>query len=451
MKRALLLCALLGLPARAGTYASGDVVVVEDASGAIHQNVSLDNQGGFSMLSTGGRFCRDTAKEALPVVGDNFDGLVTFSTETLNDLTNVQQGQPVRWSTQGIGSNSFDWGAQFGSAAKLSHCVFMGSLGRLPANPDGPATAMFGLPLGISAVELVGHEYGHHWLLWVQYDKADGKGPQILMRGYESNAPNGHYNYNSDGLSVMYGNKVTDLGGGQFKLEGGDRKFSQMDQYLMGLRAPSEVQTHVIVDIDGSGQGVASAPISKGASGSTVSGTKVLVDVADVVRVHGPRVPAYPNAQSCWRVAFVLVAKPGTTASAADIAKVDAYRRRFEAWFSWATDGRGTMQTNLTGTACQKVAVVPDAGTPTVDAGQPAPDAGEPAVEPDAGAAEPDAGLQEQPPEEPMDGGYTPDKWDTWVDLGNTQLKPGCGCGAGLGAEAFALLALLGLARRRRG
>lgn len=425
--------------ASAGTYAVGEVAVVEDTTGSIHSSMFLQST-----------FCRDAAKGLYAQFTDQFDGVVAFSTEAFNDLQNVQQGTPVRQSTTGIGYGTWNDGAQYGSAARLSQCVFMASLGKLPDDPNGMALLPFGFPLGITGVELLGHEYGHHWLLWVTFDKNDGKGKQDLLRGYESGGPNmgsanGHWSYYADSVSPMYGSKVTALGNGKYKFEGADRKYTELDQYLMGLRDKSEVGPMFALD-DGSGHGSASVPVAKGSS-TTSMGTMTKVDftIDDIIRAEGPRNPAYPNTQRCFRAAFVLVSGQGKTASAADIAKVDAYRTRFESWFRFATDNRGTMDTRLNGLGC----VVPpvDGGTGVPDAGVSS-DAGtgfDAGTSFDAGTADAgvvaDAGAGVDAGDVP-DAGRPPTKEETEVK-GNDRLKTGCGCSSGEGlAAVFGLLAL---------
>lgn len=445
--------------AHAGTYASGEIAVVEDTTGSINGSMFLQSS-----------FCQDAAKGLYAQFADQYDGVVSFSTEAFNDLQNVQQGTPVRQSTAGIGYANWNNGAAYGSSAKLEQCVFMGSLGKLPDSPDGPATVLFGLPLGISGVELLGHEYGHHWLLWVTFDKNDGKGPQDLLRGYAENSggesggtagsANGHWSYYANSISPMYGSKITDLGAGQYKFEGADRKYTELDQYLMGLRDRTEVAPMWALD-NGTGHGNESVPVPKGSSAGNMgaSFTKVDFSVDDIIRAEGARAPAYPNTQKCWRVAFVLVSSMGHTATAVEIAKLDAYRLRFEQWFHAATDGRGVMDTRLNGNGC----LVPptDGGTVVVDAGTVTPDAGTadagrpvgdggPEVVVDAGPVTqaPDAGLD---PEPAFDAGYIPTKDETRVDLGTAKIKPGCGCsGVSPGSAWVGLLALALLAGLRR-
>jgi uncharacterized protein (TIGR03382 family) len=463
----LALSALLSGSALAqNVYSVGEVAVIEDTSGTIHADVDLMS---FmpGLMAPGGQFCRDSAKAFFTQFPDQYDGVFAFTPEALSDLTGVQQGQPVRWSDQGIGENTFDWGSQFGSTAKLSQCVFMGSLPKLPASPDGPAIALLGLPLGISGVELMGHEYGHHWMLWVMYDKNDGLGPRDLLRGYDNSGAdgegtgsgfvNGHYNYYADSHSVMYGQFITDLGNGSFQLSGGDRKYGELDQYLMGIRAPADVHPIMIAD-DGSGHGNAAGAIAKGTSVTVNNMTRVDVSIDDVTRAMGMRSPAYPNAQSCWRVAMMLVIPPGTTLQMTDVQKVDAYRQRFEQWFTWATDGRGTMDTRLTGASgCIAnpdggVVITPDAGTDD-DAGQGggagggggdaagggAGGGGGEVI--DAGGAG-GGGMMMMPPD---DTPPQPSKDDTRVPI--KTLKPGCGCTS---VDASGVLVLLGLFVLRR-
>jgi hypothetical protein len=455
MTRHLLLCCVLGSTlAWASVFGVNDVAIVEDTSGTIHADVALDSMQ-IGLMAPGGMFCRDTAKLFLPVFGDQYDGILTFTPAMLDDIMNVQQGQPVRWTDQGIGEMPFDWGSQFNSPAKLSQCVFMGSLPKLPASPDGQATTLLNLPLGITGVELMGHEYGHHWLNWTLFDQNNGLGKEDLLRGFDDSscqgAPmctgnlNGHYAYYVDSHSVMYGNFITDNGNGTFTLTGGTRKYGELDQYLMGLRDPSEVSPLMALD-DGTHHGSpAGAQVSTAAPTTVMNMTRVDVKIDDVIRALGPRSPAYPNAQSCWRVAFVLVVPQGQSYQTADVMKIEAYRQRFEDWFNQATDGRGTMDARLAGNGCISRTQPPmDAGTaPEQDAGTtPDDDAGVVEMMPgDAGTVmtmPPDAGpMDDTPPMKSMT--MPPD------DI--TQLKPRCGCGAGAGAPL--ILLLLALRRRR--
>ncbi len=439
---------LLGLLAVLSSVAAnatdvGDIAVLDDPTGVIH--------GGMMLSQT---FCKETAKRFYGTHNDNYDGLVTFTTKYLDDIMGVEQGTPVKSEASGIGTDQVGvWNnpANYGSAGKLGQCVFMASLPKLPDHPDGGVAALFGLPLGITGVELLAHEYGHHWLLWVSFDKNDGLGKRDLLRGDEGNGANGHYNYFANSHSVMYGGFIIDNQDGTFTVRGGDRKYGELDQYLMGLREASEVPPLFYVD-DGTDAGNPSAPIPKNGNPTTETGQRVDVSIDDVIRAMGPRVPSAANAQHCWRVGFVLVAEPGTTVTAAQIAKVEEYRETFVDWFhTVGTDGRGTVDTRLVAQGGCLEAGGPDAGS-GADAGAAA-DAGSA----DAGGGAPvDGGSGELGPDAGSPGTATDEadagKYDPWADTG--KLRPDCGChhvASGLGLMgAFALLAFLRARKRER-
>jgi hypothetical protein len=470
MNRALTSLALLcSATALAANYPSGQVMVVEDSTGAQHDPEQLPPLG---LMGTS--LCQFAAKGVYSQFADQFDGVVMFTTHPMNTpelgIQNTMLGNIVRQTTQGISESAFvsisgDPAVAYGSPSKLGQCVYMGSLPQLPLNPDDQATTLFGgfipIGMGVTGAELMGHEYGHHWLLWATYDKNDGKGKRYLLRGDTSASPqdpaqpNGHYNHYSDARSVMYGSFITKTGPGAYKLEGGVRKYNHFDQYFMGLRAANEVAPLMIVD-DGSmnPRGAAIQPYWRTGGGMTMTGNDFTVEIADVIRAIGPRVPSAATAPKCLRVAFVLVAHQGHVATPAEIAKVDAYRKRFQSWWTFATDGRGFMDTSLTGPAgCQGGdggVVIPDAGVDAGVADAGTTDAGR-IVEPDAGQAVPDAGTAVvadagQTPVEPFDAG--PNKWDTLVPPVNNRLKPGCGC-QGATPGILTLVALLGFALRR--
>ncbi|MBI3181324.1 MAG: hypothetical protein HYZ28_04200 [Myxococcales bacterium] len=455
---ASLALAFVAMTAQAQVSTVGDVVIVADPNGTITNQMWIPG------------FCRE-AFNAVRAGGfaDIYDGIFAFSAyEGWNETQNTWYGAPVRYTAQGIGRSGTNLLGQGFNSSKLSQCVFMGTLGSLsvfpgfppheplPPNPDDLVRA-FGLFSGQTGVEMLGHEYGHHWLMGVEFDRNDGLGKRHFIRGCEGGSdpsqpcdPNQHYSALADSHSVMYGSFVTDLGGGSFKLEGGVRRYGLLDQYLMGLRAPTEVPPMMIVD-PGTGEGDPSQPLPKGSS-RTATGTRVDVAVEDVVRAMGTRVPAYPSAQSCWRVAFVVVLAPGqTSAPPAMLQKVEAYRKRWGPWFSFATDARGTMDTRLSGAGC--IAPPTDGGTVVQDAGTVPADAGvaDSGVA-DAGTEPVDAGSEpgnNEPPVQPAtDGGNGPSKWETLEDTG--KLKPGCGCGAAVGANLLALAAAMLLLRRRR-
>jgi hypothetical protein len=324
-------CLVVLAPSGAGAFTGdvGDIAVIEDTTGAIHATIMIPPS-----------FCQETAKVFYLSHPDDFDSIVAFTTKNLDFLSNVYQGTPVRNDVEGIGMIVFDQTAAYGSAGRLQNCVKMGKITGLPDDPDVSSPLTYHL----TGVEILAHEYSHRWLLWLNYDKNDGLGERDMLRGYEDGA-NGHWNYYADSRSVMYGNCVTDLGGGSFELAGCPRGYNTLELYAFGLVGPGGVEPVWFVDI-GEPHGEPSLPLATGQT-AAVAGTKVEVTLDDVMRVHGARVPAVDVSQKLFRVAFVLVSEAGVEAPPDLIAKVDTYRLRFEAWFSTATGGAGSLDTRL--------------------------------------------------------------------------------------------------------
>jgi len=73
----------------------------------------------------------------------------------------------------------------------------------------------------ITGIELMAHETGHHWMAWVMLDT--GSGPIPVLRGYESDKPNGHWSAEYNSGSVMYGGILEDNSDGTFSSFGGPR------------------------------------------------------------------------------------------------------------------------------------------------------------------------------------------------------------------------------------
>jgi hypothetical protein len=430
--------------AQAGTVV-GEIVVVNDASGTAHSTSNL-------VAGVGSTLCAFAARGLSNQRPDVFDVVVAFTTNPLTGglISNAAtpKGTLVRSTSTGavLGSPLIVLPpSEYGSPSRLAHCVFMGPVQNAPANPDDDFRApSFGggtTPTGLTGIEVLGHEFGHQWLVQSAFDS--GAGRSALHRADAREPANGtqmdrsslatlHYSHLADSESVMFGNFITPLGNDQYRLSGGARKFGPLDQYFMGLRSPAETPPMRVLD-DGSGMGLIGTPLRRGETETVTAQRELLVSVDDFIRVQGPRVPAFPAARRCFRVAFVLVTAQGTTATQAQLDLVDAYRRRWESWFTQATDQRANSVTSLEVFAeCPEPALSVDAGVPAEDAG----------VEVDGGTEEVDAGTN------PM---MTPDAGDPEelgrVDTG--KIRPGCGCSSG--AEFAACFALAFLSRRRIG
>jgi MYXO-CTERM domain-containing protein len=223
----------------------------------------------------------------------------------------------------------------------------------------------------------------------------------------------------------------------------------------MGLRDPTEVSPMFVVDTHDQGFGSTAFPIDRSAA-DTITGDRLDFTIDDVIRAEGARVPARDMCH--WKAAFAIVHEDGSPPSAAEIARVDTYRRRWEEFYPDATDRRGSFDTTLAGTglgtsecpSTEPPPPPPDAGVGQVDASMPDPqgdasvidDASEPA--PDAGVVGlPDAAATVHPMEQPRN------------DEPRVIIDDGCACnGAQSGRSSAWILVALGIAvsllRRRR-
>lgn len=408
----------VGVQAQVSTV--GDVIVVPDATGSIHQRVMGFGFPGLTPAQ--GLACQDASRAALGVLADEYDFLVVFLSEQVTGPSNVPLFQQARVTVQGIAQNPLNNdGAPFGSRAKLKGCAFMGSALRLPVDPDALAGDLGSGQLGVTAIEAVGHEVGHYWLVAADYDLGMGGGKMEDLRGGDR-----HYNPRVDSRSVMFGGCIDPLGGDLFRVSSCPRKYNSMDQYFMGLVPPADVQPLLLVWGQGSNDPL--MPLPPTAAPVTIMGSDRRVGVDAVIRHMGQRAPAFPATQRCFRTGFVYVARNAPTPEA--LMKVDAYRRRFESWFTWATDGHGFIDTRAAGMGC--LVPAPDAGV-VIDAGS--------MEVVDAGAV--DAGSELDPPDAGPDRmGPPPER------IENQQLRPGCGCAST--DVSFALWALAWCFQRAR-
>jgi hypothetical protein len=258
---------------------------------------------------------------------DDYDQLVVFTNRHLVPSGTFAYEQTVKNHDAGIGVGSFDSASDYGSAGRLESFVMMDDLGKYPADLN---RRFLGAD---TALSVLAHEVGHRWLADALFKDGDRSSDDLLGRDGV------HWNFfmNSEG-SFLEGNQIQDLGAGRFQTTAAAVRYSPLDQYLMGLRASSEVPAFFYVK-DPSG----TTDTSKGRDpqvGVTFSGTRRDVSVGDVIAALGPRSPAVGAARTSIRQAFVLVGV-GAAPTDADVAKLEATRSAFIPFYSAGTDSRG--------------------------------------------------------------------------------------------------------------
>jgi hypothetical protein len=203
--------------------------------------------------------------------------------------------------------------------------------------PDDPAQRFLGEN---STLSVLGQEVGHRWLAYLEFRDHTGQQSDALLG---RDLAHWSFHFDSD-ASVMEGNDIEDLGGGQFRTTDAVKRYSLLDQYAMGLVPPGDVPPFFYVESPTlTNKKKESAP----AIGSTFSGTRRDVLIGDVTAINGPRLPTAADAPRSLRQAFIYVVSSGKSTNAAEVAKVDLIRTRWETFFRAATDQRMTAVTRL--------------------------------------------------------------------------------------------------------
>jgi hypothetical protein len=386
----------LGVSGGIAAADSGDIAFIEDTDGAINSSASMLNV--YNQKAS----CAFYKNHA-----DIYDVQFIFTTQSLPLIFQTPAGWTVKTATKGIGRDmTMDQTTSYcAKSGRLKHSVKMGEVGLMPGDPDAQWLGNKGIPY--TGLELIAHEMGHYWMARINYKK-DGADHCLLRTlmgdptegtcdGYKVSDFGVHWSYFFNSRSPMFGSFIDDLGDGTFKIYHDHPKYSHLDQYLMGLRYPEQVEPMFLIktmDMSKSGN----TPLLIGQS-EVVEGERVDISIQDVIDSNGARVP---DRDPChWKAVFAIVHPKGQPPTKDQIAKIETYRARWEAYYEWATDGRGSVDTTLDGrgTGTAKCPGLPTPGNPDagveIDAGI---DASHDAAVSDAGAKDggrPDGGTKD--------------------------------------------------------
>lgn len=238
----------------------------------------------------------------------------------------------VRNSVTGIGLDQFDFSDLFGSGGTLQSFL---NMNQLDAYPDDLNQPFLG---DNSAISIFGQEAGHRWLAFVSAS-VPGQ-PLGVLLGRQS----AHWSFFTDSeASVMEGNDWSETSPGNFESVDTVSRFSTLDQYIMGLRPPADVNPFFVI---GSPSGLFAAG-SGPAVGTMLTGTRIDVTVDNVITAEGARKPAYPFAPTKVRGAIILLTRNGQTPTAGELQKIEDFRVQWEQFYMQATDNRGMFLTGL--------------------------------------------------------------------------------------------------------
>jgi hypothetical protein len=305
-------------------------------------DLSAGNRLAGGAGAVGERFAGDAELDAAQAArrfyathGDRFDQLV-FWTDTTVVTDAFAFESTVANAIRGLGSDTFDQAADFGSAGALQSVMVMDRAAKYGDDPNARILNEN------SALAVIAHETGHRWL--TQFTFADGRGgvsDALLGR------QRAHWSFFMDSdASVMEGNDIDELSAGSFRTIAAAERFSRLDLYGMGLVGPGDVPPVFYVD--------APANVSPGSTresaprtGVTFTGTRRTVRIEDIVSAVGARQPAADGSPRLHRQAWVYVITRGSSPSQADLTRLERMRREFEPYFRRLTENRMTLTTAL--------------------------------------------------------------------------------------------------------
>lgn len=275
---------------------------------------------------------------------DAYDTVIVF-----NDLDmdasdfSLAHAYTVRNEIRGIGEFIYDSGRVFGSPRRLSSFVNMGSLSGYPASPAAPIRGLS----HSSMLTILAHEIGHRFLAYTPFrDPETGELSDALLGRQFA-----HWSFflNSS-ASVLEGNAIRDNGEGaspRFETTAATQTYSLLDQYLMGLREPSEVPPTFLVTNPTSTTGSLGNASRTPEVGVAFDGVRKEIRVEDIIEAVGARRPDSSVSQRQFRQAFVLLVDEGSQPKPESLRTLRQLRRWWLSFFDLHAESRASSSADL--------------------------------------------------------------------------------------------------------
>jgi hypothetical protein len=259
---------------------------------------------------------------------EEMNGAFAYERNIKNDVT-------------GIGLSIFDGSGQYGSAGgKLESLCNMGPLNQWTSSD--PAARVYGK--GNNFLTIMGQESGHRWGAFVNFDQGAGASNLLLGRALA------HWSYYADmDHSSLEGGDWVSTGGSNYTCPTNIDYYSELDEYLFGLRTPNEVKDFFYIS-SASNNNITARSQGTPLLGSSATGTYVGVTVEDVIAAEGARTPLEANEEHDLRQGFIFLIQQGTAPNQAQLDKIAGFRRAWETYFEKSCDGRLSCNTSLTAT-----------------------------------------------------------------------------------------------------
>jgi YVTN family beta-propeller protein len=237
--------------------------------------------------------------------------------------------------TRGIGqvwtSTGGRWGNNAGNLTpalttrRLQSRVNMNDLGDW-----GPGQAF----VGRNGTAIFAQELGHRFIAFVDTSSA-------VMQIRRDNAHYSHF-FNTGGSAVggVGGNLITNLGNGQFRIDGQELTFPPLDEYLMGLIPASSVPATFRVT-NPTNLPAGAPPFNVG---DTFRGTAVNVTINDIINNEGARRPNDTLSQKVFTVGVALCVPTGGVWNS-DLVELEAILREIRRFYANETGERAHLVT----------------------------------------------------------------------------------------------------------
>jgi uncharacterized repeat protein (TIGR01451 family) len=235
------------------------------------------------------------------VYGDGYDFLnLIFTPKQFKNRSHV----PISNAISGIGLSIYSNASSYGSSGKLKGYNYY----PLPTYYDAGERTM-------------SHETAHQWLQYLD-DVPELQG--MLPHWPISEVARSVMGFNTQpwGQGLRFSWDLTPLGNGNYQVTANpsaDIYFNGMDLYLMGLGSAAEAGSYVVFTNQNQTLG----------HGGTLYGPTVTFDAQDVIAEYGVRSPAYPSAQSHFRMGTIIISNHLLTER--EMAYFDYFTRRGEA------------------------------------------------------------------------------------------------------------------------
>ncbi|MDC8013722.1 CARDB domain-containing protein [Tahibacter soli] len=312
-------CVVMPQPARSGAPAKAVLTSTDIGNVTVMQ---ID--GNYDRGQTAPR--QNVATAFLSQHPDAYDFLIAFTTFEFETGDATAFYNAIRNDVAGIGSDTFDYSAAFGSAGRLQGYIDMAATSRYELKPRDARYE--------ASLDVLAHELMHRWGARLRYRDAGGADSGALI-GREG----AHWSFFLDSdASTMYGNDWRRRDDGSFESVAVRRRYSDLDLYAAGFAAPGEVAPVTLIR---NGDGDANAyPLL----GAVTGGQPETVTIEQIVAANGARVPAAADSPKEFRAALILLTRPGEQVTPQLLYSLESLRTRFQQRFAQMTDGRARLR-----------------------------------------------------------------------------------------------------------